>query len=379
MYLEDRIEMINKRLTELEKKKNIVIWGASENTVRLLQYTSIFKYDITKIVDNKHIGKSFYGKIIASPKNVEWFKVGAVIISSFWGESEIEKELYEKYKYNGSVIKLNEKGQTSPFYNHLFKSELQAPENIQSILNKNRKFKNIHTGKRLFVLCCGPSIQKMNLTVLKDEITMAVHSFYLHKDIYDIQPKYYCNAQWGYNEKMTKELELQYIKELKRHVGKSQYFFSVMEKDLIEKSSIFQSEELNYYFYGINSFLYEDIDICQGIMPPQSVSILCLQLALYMGFKEIYLLGTEHDTLNSNYYKHFYSVSDSIISKESEETDEDGNLNDTFEHQLFCIYNLWEQYKVIKKIAEKNNIKIYNATLGGRLDLFERVDFKKMF
>ena len=46
MYLEECIEKVNKKLDVLDGKRCIAIWGASENTVRIFQYTSIFKYNI---------------------------------------------------------------------------------------------------------------------------------------------------------------------------------------------------------------------------------------------------------------------------------------------------------------------------------------------
>ena len=174
-------------------------------------------------------------------------------------------------------------------------------------------------------------------------------------------------------------MEEPYCKELKQCVGNAQYFFSVDERELIEKIDVFEQEELNYYQYGPSNLLYEEIDLCQKIMPIPSVPILCLQLALYMGFKEIYLLGTEHDTLVALQYDHFYDKEESIISRSCEETDGTGKLNDTYSHQVQCTYNLWEQYKVLKKMAERKGVKIYNATIGGQLDIFERVDFKTLF
>ena len=98
-----------------------------------------------------------------------------------------------------------------------------------------------------------------------------------------------------------------------------------------------------------------------------------------MGFQEIYLLGTEHDAIVTGKYSHFYQYSDSITSKENGETDAQGNLHSTFSIQLKCICRLWEQYEILKKIAEKKGSKIYNATPGGVLDVFERVDFNALW
>lgn len=50
-----------------------------------------------------------------------------------------------------------------------------------------------------------------------------------------------------------------------------------------------------------------------------------------------------------------------------------------FSDALADAYALWENYKAVKRIAEQNDIKIYNATVGGALDVFPRVDYNDLF
>ena len=379
MYLEEHVQCINEKLLCLRDKHNIVIWGGAENTAKLFQYTDILNYDIGGIVDKGRAGNQFYGSQLQSPADMEWTQIEAVVISSFHYEDEIEEELKNKFHFAGLIIKLKEQGQIIPFYHHLSKADIQAPEDYRELLERNKRFKGIHKNERLFILCSGPSIREMDLTVLKNEITMAVHSFYLHKDISVIQPEYYCNAQWEYNEKTTEKVSEAYLKDLKMHVGKSQYFFSLREKGIIDRMQNFDSEEVNYYCYGKDSSLYEEVDLCQGIMPVHSVPVICIQLAIYMGFKEIYLLGTEHDFLTTKKYAYFYDRKQAVTGDTDITTDADSNLVMNFSDAIADAYALWNNYKVVRRIAQKNDIKIYNATMGGALDLFPRVDFNSLF
>jgi len=85
-----------------------------------------------------------------------------------------------------------------------------------------------------------------------------------------------------------------------------------------------------------------------------------LQLAAYMGFTEIYLLGTDCQQYDDDEKMHFtsdYSVVKSIL-----------NLN-----------KIISAYEVAKEYAEAHGIKIYNATRGGSLEVFQRVDFDSLF
>ena len=60
------------------------------------------------------------------------------------------------------------------------------------ILNKNIKFKNIHTGERCFILGSGPSIVKQNLKKLQGETVITQNHFHIHEDIKIIHPMYHC-------------------------------------------------------------------------------------------------------------------------------------------------------------------------------------------
>ena len=114
-------------------------------------------------------------------------------------------------------------------------------------------------------------------------------------------------------------------------------------------------------------------------MPVHSVPVLCIQLALYMGFGEIYLLGTEHDSLITNQYTYFYDKDKCVTGRKDVTIDENDRLVWDFSRSLADTYRLWENYKAVKRIADAGNVKIYNATAGGALDLFPRVDFYQLF
>ena len=59
--------------------------------------------------------------------------------------------------------------------------------------------------------------------------------------------------------------------------------------------------------------------------------------------------------------------------------EKDGKAKRTFGEMLPGTYRLWEQYKLLKNIAKKKHIKIFNANPKGLLDVFERVDYHQLF
>ena len=94
-----------------------------------------------------------------------------------------------------------------------------------------------------------------------------------------------------------------------------------------------------------------------------TVTYTCMQLAAYMGFKEIYLLGVDfsygESQLNQPYMQ-FYK-------------------QDVSELSMGFVNQVSLAYKAAEKYTREHGIRIYNATRGGKLETFERVDFDHLF
>ncbi len=90
-----------------------------------------------------------------------------------------------------------------------------------------------------------------------------------------------------------------------------------------------------------------------------TVTYVCIQLAVYMGFTEIYLLGVDCNYVTGSKNNHFY-----------EEENEDNKI---YREDLMIL-----AYEYAKEYADAHGIKIYNATRGGKLEVFERVDFDSL-
>ena len=92
-----------------------------------------------------------------------------------------------------------------------------------------------------------------------------------------------------------------------------------------------------------------------------------MQLAAYMGYSKIYIIGVD----NGNYIKghtHF--------SKEGNIWDERNELDAVFQEK-FCRDNEIS-YEIAEATSYKKGFRIYNATRGGRVNAFERVDLDEV-
>jgi hypothetical protein len=109
-------------------------------------------------------------------------------------------------------------------------------------------------------------------------------------------------------------------------------------------------------------------DISKQIPSLINVVLPGLFIARYMGFREIYLLGCDHDWLAQPIEiapTHFYKK-DPLY----------GGVHETYEGSSLNTAKLFRYYRLIKK--EFKDVKICNATPGGFLDVFERVDYNSI-
>jgi len=241
----------------------------------------------------------------------------------------------------------------------------------KKILKINAKFKDIHKGERCFIVCSGPSINKQNLLPLKNEKTFFVSSGFLHPNYNEIKPLYFCLPP---SNDLLNQDRYNRFRKMEETSNKTNFFFSISDKKYLYDNDLFLKDKVNYIYFDMqmDNKRKEIYDLTKQIPSVQSVPIMCLMIAMYMGFKEIFLLGTEHDSFKGE-YRHFY---------ENTEMTEDCVVNNKISSlylELKSCVSLWEQYMHLKRIAENNNIKIFNATEGGALDVFPRVKFESLF
>jgi hypothetical protein len=138
-------------------------------------------------------------------------------------------------------------------------------------------------------------------------------------------------------------------------------------------------------FYGSqhsDSELLFSEDVSKVVHNGWSVMFHMIQIAVYLGFVELYLLGvdnTQYSTVHCDKFvcegQHFYKEDANELEKRRE------ILKDwkAYDDESLYIRRLEREYGFAREYAEARGIKIYNATRGGKLEVFERVDFDSLF
>lgn len=231
--------------------------------------------------------------------------------------------------------------------------------------HKNIKLlKDKHKGERCFIIGNGPSLTHSDLNRLQNEneITFATNRIYNIFDKTDWRPTYYIVQDFVLlNEIQEKAFKVEAKEKFFPINMKWQYNWSFND------AQYFHINTENYY-PNLPKF---SSDISKQIYEGYTVTYGALQLAMYLGFKDIYLLGVDFN----------YSVAinnNGEIIKQNGVKDyfsDDHNLN----LNLPNMDNSLLAFKAAKKYADDNFINIFNATRGGKLEVFKRVDFDEIF
>jgi hypothetical protein len=91
-----------------------------------------------------------------------------------------------------------------------------------------------------------------------------------------------------------------------------------------------------------------------------------LQIAAYMGFSEIYMIGNDCNYAQPKMYSDNVTYLDFKQKWTRKQLEKQGN-------------QMLPQYEIARKYADEHGFKIYNATRGGQLEAFERVNFDELW
>lgn len=245
----------------------------------------------------------------------------------------------------------------------------------KEIIGKNSKFKDLHKGQRAFLIVNGSSLKKQDLSVLKNEITFTVNGFWKHPIIEIWQPTYHSllDPQFFKNNANTNG----FWKELDIKIPKSTLFLPLLRGYEGNKKFDLTTRE-NVYFIASTGDPFPSVDLTKMVQGFRSVSSCILAQAIYMGCNPIYLLGYDHDYL-AQWGKdlHFYE-GPTISTENNQPVQVAAPVTNTYELEMKSLLMLWANYKSLLSVADKQNIKIFNATDGGYLDVFERVPFNSI-
>lgn len=227
------------------------------------------------------------------------------------------------------------------------------------------KYRNIHQGKRIFIVGNGPSMTIRDLETLHFHGEICIASNKIYK-IYN-QTKWRADYIAMYDQNIVEDC----IGDIENvggtwFVGDSYHFERPDNPSKGVQYFHINNSDRNYKMNGPGF----SEDFVKGFYDGYTVTYTFgIQFAIYTGAKEIILVGCDH-----NYQKDVTDEENHFIPNYYEEKQKAryrkyGSSNEA----------AMRAYKVARDFCEKNDIRIYNATRGGKLEVFERVNFDDLF
>ena len=241
-------------------------------------------------------------------------------------------------------------------------------------LSKNSKklysYKNKYPKKRCFIIGNGPSLTVSDLELLKDEYTFGCNMLFRLFDQTDWRPSFYCVSDSNYAKNAGQDLA-DNVHEQVFILRDAYKKMKQKPKNLIYVNDIFREE--HYKMRG-NPMAY--------CMVKATVLTLIIEVAAFMGFEEMYLIGvdcTNPHASNGHFTANY--VDKSIVNMELKRISNRLKINnitvDTagqhIVNRTIAVYEKIKHY-----MDKKKTFTIYNATRGGDLEVFERRDLDEV-
>lgn len=226
--------------------------------------------------------------------------------------------------------------------------------------NKSKllRYKNIHVGKRCFIVANGPSLKNTDLSLLKNEISIGMNRIYLNSQQIGFTPTYI----------VVHDIPVQ-LMQFQEDYNKLNLtkFFNWNARDFFDKSD-------NLTFIRSDFSPKFSTDLTKSSWGGHSVTNICIQLAFFMGFDEVYLVGKDHN------YAETGVPGKLIISS--------GNESNHFTKGYYKKGMGWRipdykgeelAYRMAKESFNRHGKLIKDATINGKLDIFDKIDYYSLF
>lgn len=255
------------------------------------------------------------------------------------------------------------------------------------------KYKGIHVGKRCFIMGNGPSLNETNLEKLDGEIVFGCNSVFLLFDRIKWRPTYYTCVDSRVLPDRAPDIDDM----LRAHPSMTSFF----PNEIVEhtgdmrrfptRTIVPPGKTRNFFQERPNAFdrtppAAFSTDINDHIVQPYTVAITMLQIAAYMGFSEIYLIGCDTSyTVPDDTVKEGVKADGDVGLALTSTTDDDPNH---FDPRYFGAGRKWhdpqphmmiEHHKHAYEACKALGVKVFNATVGGKLEVYPRRDFDSLF
>jgi len=243
-----------------------------------------------------------------------------------------------------------------------------------------RQFENKHKGERCFLIGNGPSLSSDDLTKLheRNEISFGCNAIckIFHQTPW--RPKYYALMDPSYfaDKKLLSSIEAKY-----KFFPESCGLYPGVPSDLMDM--LLQGKGKSFFcrlipISKVDKLPEFSTDASRALYAGATVMYAMMQIAVYMGFSKLILIGVDGGTVVPDNPKE-YVIEKHHFFDEDEQWIKTYNSIHIPTGSEIAKQSVTNEYLKAETHTRERGIKILNATRGGVIDVFERMDFDSLF
>ena len=247
---------------------------------------------------------------------------------------------------------------------------------LKQKVKDNRKLKNAYKGKRCFIFGNGPSLKNVDFSLFEEEYVFTVNTLYKKEDFLKLKSNFHVWADKVFFNDDVSADTANGINHLLLNYG-TQVFFPSYTMDFVKQYDLTDKVSIYNPVCHFNEKYKGKISLDRCVMNYSSVVFQCIQIAVYMGFSEIYLLGCDCTGIQSVISERLEKTNNAYCYTVDETSKKiiDYTMNKRDMQSYFQGWaNIFKQYKYINQYAKNHGVKLFNLTNPTILDSIERMN-----
>ncbi|RLD10229.1 MAG: hypothetical protein DRI56_02935 [Chloroflexota bacterium] len=223
--------------------------------------------------------------------------------------------------------------------------------------------KDIHKGERCFIIGNGPSLKNTDISKLKDEYTFGMNRIYLAFPDWGFQTSYLASVNSLVIEQCYKDFQQLEIPK----------FFSWRSRDLLYPDGGEPDAHTHFLHTSYEGPKFAQ-DAAGRLWEGATVTYVCLQLAFHMGFEKAILIGVDHSFATKG------KANKTIVSQGDDPNHFSAKyFGKGFKWQLPDLDTSELAYLRARQAYENVGRQVIDATVGGKLTIFPKVEYDTLF
>lgn len=219
------------------------------------------------------------------------------------------------------------------------------------------RYRDLHFGQRAVIVCNGPSLNAMDLRPLRHEIVFGLNKIHLGLDRFGFQPRYLVAVNPRVVAQAAAEMAA---------LGAVKFIGARAAGHLPEDGQ-------THHIDILNPPVLFSRDLRQGLREGGTVTFAALQIAYYMGFAEVVIIGMDHRFTFQGAPHEAHVMAG---------PDPNHFSPDYFAGQVWDNPDLPRSeasYAEARRIYEAEGRRILDATVDGACTVFEKADYRRLF